>query len=160
MRKHDRHPPARRQAGNYAIEFAIVFVILFAMLYAIVCYGILFTARFSLQNAAEDGARAAVGYQTSWTARKAAAEGLTRARVPNWLTIASDGVVAKRCQVQSNASSNCDTPVCGVAWEQRCQIVVTITATQFRSLLPPLPSFAVPDSIVGQASMLLDGRMP
>jgi Flp pilus assembly protein TadG len=160
MRKNDRRPPARLQAGNYAIEFSIVFVILFTMLYAIVCYAIFFTVRFSLQNAAEDGARAALAYQTTWPNRKTAAESLTRARVPSWLTIASDGVVAKRCQVQASGQSNCDSPTCGTAWEARCQVVVTITATQLRSLLPPLPPFAVPDTIVGQASMLLDGRTP
>lgn len=158
MRKHGRRTPASLQAGNYAIEFSIVFLILFTMLYAIVCYAIFFTVRFSLQNAAEDGARAALAYQTTWPNRKTAAETLTRARAPSWLTIASDGVVAQRCQVQAGGLSNCDTPTCGVAWEARCQVVVTITATQLRSLLPPLPAFAVPDTIVGQASMLLDGR--
>jgi hypothetical protein len=29
-----------------------------------------------------------------------------------------------------------------------------------QQLLPPFPSFAMPNQIVGQASMLLDGRAP
>jgi hypothetical protein len=39
-------------------------------------------------------------------------------------------------------------------------MVVTVTATNLKLLLPPFPNFAMPDQIVGKASMLLDGRAP
>jgi type IV secretory pathway VirB3-like protein len=47
----------------YAIEFAMVFLIFFAVLYGAICYGMLFAFRLGVQNAAEDGARAALRYQ-------------------------------------------------------------------------------------------------
>jgi hypothetical protein len=37
--------------------------------------------------------------------------------------------------------------------------MVTVTASGFNQMMPVL-SFAMPDTLVGQASMLLDGRAP
>jgi len=152
---HSRNVHAQR--GSYAVEFSIVFLFVFTMLYAIVCYAIVFTLRFGLQNAAEDGARAALRYQVNWDARKAEAIRVAQAQIP--LALPTPPVVtAQRCQVLSTGANNCDTPNCGTTWDLRCQVVVTVTATSMSSLLPPLPRFAVPDTIAGQASMLLDGR--
>ena len=50
----------RTQRGVYAVEFALVFLMFFALLYASLCFGLLFAFRAGLQNAAEDGARAAL----------------------------------------------------------------------------------------------------
>lgn len=152
-------PPAaarHRQRGVYAIEYAFVFLIFFTVLYAIICLGVVFTLRFAMQNAAEDGARAALQYQTDIAAReqkaKIVAELQTLGLLPTTPT-----VVATVCRVDG---ANCDPAerACGAAWEQRCQVIVRITASGFASLLPPLPSFAVPDTLTVQASMLLDGR--
>lgn len=147
---------ARRQRGVYAIEYAFVFLIFFTILYAIICLGIVFTLRFAMQNAAEDGARAALRYQTDIPGRelkaKAVAELQTEGLFPSKPT-----VVATVCRVEGD---DCD-PVkraCGATWEQRCQVKVKITASGLARLLPPLPGFAVPDVLVVQASMLLDGR--
>ncbi|SDZ61167.1 Flp pilus assembly protein TadG [Variovorax sp. YR266] len=157
MNRLTRSHSARTQRGSYAVEFSIVFLLVFTMLYAIVCYGIVFTLRFGLQNAAEDGARAALRYQVNWEARKAEAIRVAQAQIPLTLPVPPT-VTAQRCQVLSTGASNCDTPNCGTTWDFRCQVVVTVTATSMGSLLPPLPRFAVPDTIAGQASMLLDGR--
>jgi Flp pilus assembly protein TadG len=156
-----RTPPtratARRQRGAYAIEFALVFLIFFGVLYGIICYGLLFAFRMNLQNAAEEGARTALRYQPTLAARADQASAFARERI-SWLpaTVARD-VQARACSVADN---NCASPTCGPNWNQRCQMVVTVTATNMRGLLPPLPDFAMPDKIVGQASMLLDGRAP
>jgi len=55
-----RSTSANAQQGAYAVEFAFVFLLAFAMLYGALCYGMLFAFRLGLQNAAEDGARAAL----------------------------------------------------------------------------------------------------
>jgi Flp pilus assembly protein TadG len=151
-----RSAAARVQRGVYAVEYAFVFLIFFTVLYAIICLGIVFTLRFAMQNAAEDGARAALRYQTSIAGREQKAKAVAEFRTSDLLT-SKPTVVATVCRVEGN---NCD-PVkraCGAAWEQRCQITVQITAIGFSQLLPPLPSFAIPDALVVQASMLLDGR--
>ena len=147
---------ARAQRGVYAVEFSIVFLFVFTMLYAIVCYAIVFTLRSGLQNAAEDGARAALRYQATWDARRAEAIRVAEAQIPLNLPV-PPVVTARRCQVTDAGTSNCSTPDCGAAWTRRCQVVVTVTASGMASLLPPLPSFAVPQTIAGEASMLLDG---
>ncbi|MDP9990585.1 Flp pilus assembly protein TadG [Variovorax boronicumulans] len=146
---------ARSQRGAYAIEFALVFLIFFSLLYAIICYGMLFTFRVGLQNAAEDGARAALQYQNSLEARRQHAQDVAKTQ-SNWMPpIVNLNPVAQICTVEDNI---CISAKCGSNWTMRCQIVVTVTATNLRALLPPLPNFAIPDQIVGQASMLLDGK--
>ncbi|QRF56956.1 TadE/TadG family type IV pilus assembly protein [Variovorax paradoxus] len=156
---HRRAPAkARLQRGIYAVEFGIVFLIFFTVLYAIICFAIIFTLRFGLQNAAEDGARAALRYQTSLGARETEARSVARQRASGWLPVAPS-IDAKVCQV---GTTNCTeaTRSCGAQWTQRCQIVVTVKVQGMQAVLPPLPSFAAPDTLVGRASMLLDGRSP
>jgi Flp pilus assembly protein TadG len=158
MRTLKNRASTRSQHGSYAVEFSIVFIVSFTMLYALICYGIMFTLRFGLQNAAEDGARAALRYQTSWAARKTEAERVAQAQLPRLTLPVAPVVIAHRCQILPGAEPNCLSPNCGTTWELRCQVMVTVTATGIRTALPPLPLFAVPDRLVGQASMLLDGR--
>lgn len=158
MTSHPHPHHARRQRGVYAVEFSIVFLFVFTMLYAIVCYGIVFALRTGLQNAAEDGARAAMRYQPTWEARRAEAVRVAVAQIPLNLPV-PPAVTAERCHVTDAGTSDCSTADCSGAWTKRCQVVVTVTATDMASVLPPLPSFAVPGTIAGQASMLLDGGM-
>lgn len=158
MKNAPHRPAARAQRGVYAVEFSIVFLFVFTLLYAIVCYAIVFTLRSGLQNAAEDGARAALRYQSNWDARRAEAIRVAQAQIPLNLPVPPE-VTARRCQLSDAGTSDCSTPDCGAAWTQRCQVVVTVTARGMASLLPPLPSFAVPEAIAGEASMLLDGGM-
>lgn len=146
----------RNQRGVYAIEFALVFLIFFAVLYGFICYGILFALRFGLQNAAEDGARAALRYQIDLPRRKAEADFVARLQTKEWLPAASSQLVdVQICQVETNI---CLNPPCQTAWEKRCQVTVTVTASGMKQVLPPLANFAIPDALVGKATMLLDGR--
>lgn len=135
----------------------MVFLIFFALLYGIISYGMLFAFRLGLQNAAEDGARAALRYQSTFAARATQAQ-TTATASSNWMPpVVTRNVNATVCGVVSN---NCTAPTCGATWDTRCQMVVTVTASNLQMLLPPFPSFAMPTTIVGKASMLLDGRSP
>ena len=146
-----------RERGVYAVEFALVFLVFFALLYATLCYGLVLSLRLGLQNAAEDGARAALRYQvvptggSQWPLRQAEAARVAGLRTAGW-PVAAPQIVAQVCQPQSG---NCSNPDCQAGWAQRCQIVVTITASGLHQLLPMFV-FALPDVLVGQASMLLD----
>lgn len=146
----------RFQRGVYAIEFAFVFLIFFTILYAIICYGMLFAFRLGLQNAAEDGARAALQYQNSIEGRKNRAANVATAQ-SDWMPQTVKPVVSARiCRVEG--VNECTPVACGPAWGQRCHVEVLVEANNLGSLLPPLPSFAVPSQIAGKASMLLDLR--
>ncbi|MBJ2157083.1 TadE/TadG family type IV pilus assembly protein [Variovorax sp. IB41] len=157
MKAPGTRPAARRQRGVYAIEFAMVFLIFFAVLYGAICYGMLFAFRLGVQNAAEDGARAALRYQSTLAARTDQAQAIAAQRI-SWLpAVVTRNATATVCGVVGNV---CGAPTCGPTWAARCQVVVTVTASNMQLLLPPLPSFAMPSQIVGRASMLLDGRAP
>lgn len=146
----------RQQRGVYAIEFAMVFMLFFSILYAVICYGMLFAFRLGLQNAAEDGARAALQYQNSISGRAGRAKTVAEAQ-SSWMPQTVTPVVTtKICRVEG--VNQCTPTNCGPAWSQRCQVEVLVQATGLGSLLPPLPDFAVPDQIAGKASMLLDLR--
>jgi len=151
--------PGRAQRGVYAIEFAFVFLIIFALLYAVICYGFLLTMRMSLQNAAEDGARAGLRYQSNLNARKTTASGVAVDR-SGWLPASLKANLEVAANICVAGEDNCQqaAPACGPAWSNRCQMVVTVTVSGIEALFPAFPSFAVPDRIVGKASMLLDGR--
>lgn len=144
---------SRTQRGAYAIEFALVFLIFFSLIYAIVSFGIFFTLRLSLQNAAEDGARAALRYQPTLTQREGEAERVARIQSSGWAPT-PPVAVAKICQLEG---SDCGQ-ACGPDWSQRCQVIVTVTTTGMRSIFPPLMNIALPDQVIGRASMLIDGR--
>lgn len=140
-----KHP----QDGVYAIEFAFVFLIFFTLIYGIICYGILFTFRFGLQNAAEDGARAALRYQVNLKARQDKAKAVAFAQTEGWLPV----VATVAADVVYSSGSTCgNTP------DQRCRIVVKVTASGLNAVLPPFPSFAMPDTLTSEASVLIDGR--
>ena len=145
---------SRRQRGVYAIEFAMVFMIFFSILYAIVCYGMLFAFRLGLQNAAEDGARAALQYQIQIPDRKDRAKAVAIVQ-SSWMPQVQPPIV-QICRVEG--INQCDPITCGPTWSQRCQVEVLIQVNNLESLLPPMPGFAVPTQIAGSASMLLDVR--
>jgi len=158
---HARRAGAHRQRGVYAIEFAFVYLLFFGIVYATLCYGVLFTLRAGLQHAAEDGARAALRYQhaapgaSTLPLRQAQAAQTAAQRAAGWFATAPI-VVAQICQ---SDTGNCTTPTCGAGWAERCQVRVTVTASGLNQMMPIL-NFAMPDTLVGQASMLLDGRAP
>ncbi|HUD32060.1 MAG TPA: TadE/TadG family type IV pilus assembly protein [Variovorax sp.] len=155
----------RAQRGAYAIEFAFVFLMFFGLIYVTLCYGVALTLRMGLQHAAEEGARAALRYQRvvgtgdplaqQLQMRRAQAATVAASRVDGWFA-APPVVVAQICQ---SGTDDCTTPVCGADWTKRCQIRVQVTASGIDGMLPTM-DFAMPATLTGQASMLLDLRTP
>lgn len=142
-------PRAHRQRGTYAIEFTLVFLVFFGLIYSIICYAMVFTFRFGLQNAAEDGARAALRHQVNIEARRTTAERIATVQTQGWLPVTPEVTAAVVYQSGSR---------CGTTLDERCRIVVTVTANGLSQVLPPFPDFAMPNRLTGQASVLLDGR--
>lgn len=145
------HRTARRhrQRGVYAVEYALVFLVFFGLIYTSICYGVIVAFRLGLQNAAEDGARAALRYQVNLDARLAKAEEVARARTQGWLPMTPE---VTRFVAYSTGST------CGLTLDERCQVVVRVTASGLAQVLPPFPRFALPSSVTGQARVILDGR--
>ncbi|MDQ0606125.1 Flp pilus assembly protein TadG [Variovorax sp. W1I1] len=151
--------PNRFQRGVYAIEFAFVFLIFFAVLYGIISYGVLLTFRMGLQNAAEDGARAALRYKPTSPERASVAVQVATQR-SLWMPAAVKPLdVTAQCSVAGGVAGPCSTDTCAsnASWDQRCRIIVTVKAQGMELVLPPMFSMVLPSQIAGQASMLLDG---
>lgn len=146
----------RGQKGVYAIEFAFVFLIFFALIYGIICYAVIFTLRSGLQNAAEDGARAALRHETAFNSRCTTAKDVALAKSTGWLPVKPSidaeirGAGAAPCPGTLALKQCKDSPA-------DCQIVVTVTARGMTQIFPIL-TFAMPDVLTGQASVLLDAR--
>ncbi len=154
-----RYSRNRSQSGVYAIEFALVFLVFFSLLYGIISYGMLLTFRTGLQNAAEEGARAGLRYKPTPPERAAIAVEVARQR-SQWMPLAVQPLdVTALCSVAGAAAGPCNTESCtpSAAWDQRCQIIVTVKAQRMELLLPPMLSLVLPSQIAGQASVLLDG---
>lgn len=160
---HRHRPPALRQRGVYAVEYAFVFLLFFGLIYSIVCYSVVFTFRFGLQNAAEDGARAGLRYQPgasvqdSLLARLQKAEQVATERSQGWKPAAAELLVQSDvCQpdtgvcLRSGGAPDCAAP----DWAQRCQLRVRVTLDQVDRVLPPIP-FPTPERLAGEASVLL-----
>lgn len=151
----------RRQRGVYAIEYAMAFLLFFGLVYAIICYSILFTFRFGLQNAAEDGARAALRHQPNLAARQAKARQVAQDRSLGWKPSAAvlNIPLPQVCQTSTGTCLQpAGTLACGNTWALRCHVSVTVRLGDLHKVLPPFPAFALPDELVGQAQVLLDGN--
>jgi len=162
MRRRFNSPYAQR--GIYALEYALVFPLVFVVLYAILSYGIVFAVRLGMQNAAEEGARAALRYQTVNAAicadqlacRRLAAANVAQSGI-DWLSTAT--VDAKVCLVDTDdACTSGAIPSCGSALATRCQMIVTVNYDyETNPLAPSLPGFGflMPSKLQGRASMLM-----
>jgi Zn-dependent protease with chaperone function len=152
--------PHHLQRGVYAIEYAMAFLLFFGLVYSIICYSILFSFRVGLQNAAEDGARAALRHQSSLAARQLKARQVAEDRSLGWKPAAAVLTIPLP-DICQPATGDCLQPAgtlpCGTSWAQRCHVSITVRLGALHQVLPPFPAFALPDELVGQASVLLDG---
>ena len=157
-RVHPRRSSNRAQRGAYAVEFALVFLLFFSVLYGIIGYGMLLTFRMGLQSAAEDGARAALRYKPTPQERADVASDVAKQLTLRWMPSILEPflTVTPSCSVAGAAAGSCGACAPNPAWEQRCQIIVTVKVQRMDLLLPPMLSFALPSQITGQASMLLE----
>lgn len=143
-------PPARvRAAGSAAVEFALVFPLLFTVLYGIVTYSVLFVAEQSLTLAAEEGARAALNYQSATSA----AEALS-ARSSNACSVAgqSTGWLGTYATCATQAQS------CSYNSAMDCVQVTLSYDYASHPLVPTLPllSLALPRTLSSVATVQLD----
>ena len=154
---------AQHQRGVYALEWAIIFSAFFMLLYSIVSFGLAFLVRQSMQNAAEDGARAVLRYQVSRDARLNEGRKVVASRL-SWLPPAlqpSTGAVnisiCKATDLQ-----NCDASQdCGITVAQRCIVRVELTIPYGSApLAPGLGLFGIdlinPEKLAASANILAD----
>lgn len=143
-------PSARLHAGgSAAVEFALVFPLLFMVLYGIVTYSVLFVAEQNLTLAAEEGARAALNYQSAANVADALS-----ARGSNACSVAGQSTrwlgAYARCAAQAQSCSYNSAMEC---------IQVTLTYDYAsRPLVPKLPllSLALPQTLSSVATVQLD----
>lgn len=154
-----------------------MFPVFFALFYGTILYGMVFTTRLSLQHAAEEGARAALRYQTPVAGQTQLQLRRTEAvRIAGTQTAWLNNIQAPHiCAYVCLAGANCPAaaaippatcsvqtiPSCGNDLSTSCQVVVTVTYPySTRPIIPGLPGFGllVPTSLQGRAHTLLDGR--
>jgi Flp pilus assembly protein TadG len=142
----------KKQRGSMAVEFAIIFPLFFYVFYAIVTYSLIFVAQQSLTLAAEEGARAALRYQSGMTTvdqslqARSAFACTTAKSLSNWLASGS----ATACTATPATCSYDATMSC---------IQVTLNYTYSTNpLVPTLPlmGLALPNSLQAQAMVQLD----
>ena len=148
------HPRAallrrRRERGTAAVEFAMIFPLFFMILYGIVTFSLIFVAQQNLTLAAEEGARAALNYQTATSTTNALAARTTAA-----CTAASNVVTS----LISSATCVSSSTTCSYDATMDC-IKVTLTYKYASApLVPTLPllNFVLPASLVSSAMVQLN----
>lgn len=159
----DRRTTVHRQSGVYALEWAIIFPVFFMLLYAIISYGLAFLVRESMQFAAEDGARAALRYQSTVSTRLATAQGVVVERLgwlPSALIPPANTINVRVCRV-GNLDYCPQDLTCGVAVTERCMVRLDFSIPYGTSpLTPGLRMFGMdilnPSTLSASASILVD----
>ncbi|MGF7134226.1 Flp pilus assembly protein TadG [Paraburkholderia sp. EB58] len=144
-----RLPRRLRERGTAAVEFAMIFPLYFMILYAIVTFSVIYVAQQNLTLAAEEGARAALNYQTATSTANALA-----ARAAAACTAASNMVTS----LISSANCASSWTTCSYDATMDC-VKVTLTYNYASSpLVPniPLVNFALPASLVSSAMVQLN----
>ena len=139
----------RRCSGSAAVEFALVFPLLFLVLYGIVTYSVLFVAEQNLTLAAEEGARAALNYQSASSVAAALA-----ARGGNACTVAnqSTGWLAAYAQCASQVQG------CSYDSAMSCMRITLTYDYANHPLVPKLPliGLALPQTLSSAATVQLN----
>lgn len=155
----------RRQRGVYALEWALVFIVFFMLLYGILGFGLGFLVRESMQWAVEDGARAALQFQTSREARQARALQVVKNNL-NWLPADLRSTIDSNfsfrvCEL--NNSANCAANlVCDLEKNAPCMLQVQLTLPYAKHSFTPsitlgLLEVAMPD-LQARAQMIVDQK--
>ncbi|OAJ56436.1 pilus assembly protein TadE [Paraburkholderia ginsengiterrae] len=139
----------RAQRGATAVEFALVFPLFFTVLYAIVTFSLILVAQQNLTMAAEEGARAALNWQSNTSMQSA----LTNRG--NAACTAAEAVVATL--VKSTQCTPSST-TCGPGGAMQCVNVLLTYNYQANPLVPNLPllSYAVPTTLSSSATVQLN----
>ncbi|CAE6902449.1 hypothetical protein R70199_03773 [Paraburkholderia domus] len=142
-----RRVPAQR--GSTAIEFALLFPLFFTILYAIITFSLIFVAQQNLTLAAEEGARAALNWQSSTSLQNAL---VNRG---NAACAAAKLLVATLVQTTQCTSSSA---ACGPGNAMQCVNVSLTYNYQANPLVPTLPlmSFTLPNALSSSATVQLN----
>ncbi|MES3009480.1 MAG: TadE/TadG family type IV pilus assembly protein [Pseudomonadota bacterium] len=157
------HSKCWQQSGVYAIEFALVFPVFFLLAYGVLAFALVFFMRLNLQHATEEGARAALQYQTTQSARLQRAVTVTQSQT-SWMPVLPV-VVADICPINSGCQPT-STPgapaiACGDTMSEACQIVVVANYDYAANpLIPELLGLGLllPNTLRAVAAVLVDGR--
>lgn len=155
----------RRQRGVYALEWALVFIAFFMLLYAILGFGLGFLVRESMQWAVEDGARAALQFQTSRAARQARALQVVKSNL-SWLPAELRDTIDSNfsfrvCEL--NNSTNCPANLmCDIEKNAPCMLQVQLSLPYAQHAFTPsltmgLLEVAMPD-LQARAQMMVDQK--
>nr|CUV55918.1 conserved membrane protein of unknown function [Ralstonia solanacearum] len=132
--------------GVAAVEFAVVVPVLLLLMLGIVYYGVIFAMQQALTLAAEEGARAALRYQSTNAQRVAAAYTAVSSVLPTVLN----------GRVQTNQGSTPLVACQNVAGMQCLSVVLTMPLTTGNNpLLPAIPLLPVPSTLTGSAVVQL-----
>ncbi len=153
----------RAQSGAYALEYALVFPLFFLLTYGALALAIVMFIRVDLQHAAEEGARAALRYQTSAGARLTSA--VTEARMQTkWMPVAPT-VVADICAAGAicapTSTPSAPGASCGNTLDTACRIMVVASYNYAANpVVPSLPGFGLilPATLSANASVLVDAK--
>jgi Flp pilus assembly protein TadG len=139
----------RSQRGATAVEFALVFPLFFTVLYAIVTFSLVLVAQQNLTLAAEEGARAALNWQTN-TSIDSALDNRGKAACDAATLLAAPLVSAMQC-AHSAAS-------CGPNNAMKCISVALTYDYKTYPLVPTLPllSFTIPNTLSSSATVQLN----
>lgn len=140
---------ARAQRGATAVEFALVFPLFFTILYAIVTFSLILVAQQNLTMAAEEGARAALNWQSN-TSMQTALVNRGNAACAAAKLVAATLVQSMQCTPSSTT--------CGPAGAMQCVNVQLTYNYRANPLVPTLPllGFAVPATLSSSATVQLN----
>lgn len=144
---HTCRSPAQR--GSTAVEFALLFPLFFTVLYAVVTFSLIFVAQQNLTLAAEEGARAALNWQSNTSLQSALVNRGNAACAAAKLMVAT--------LVQSMQCTPTSAP-CGPGNAMQCVNVLLTYNYQANPLVPTLPlmSFTLPNTLSSSATVQLN----
>ncbi|WP_341312448.1 TadE/TadG family type IV pilus assembly protein [Paraburkholderia sp. IMGN_8] len=139
----------RTQRGATAVEFVLVFPLFFTILYAIITFSLVMVAQQNLTLAAEEGARAALNWQSN-TSLQTALDNRAQAACT-----AAKAMVASLVQTTQCASSSTN---CGPGNAMKCVNVALTYDYKTNPLVPTLPlmSYTIPDTLSSSATVQLN----
>lgn len=140
---------ARAQRGATAVEFALVFPLFFTILYAIVTFSLILVAQQNLTMAAEEGARAALNWQSNTSMQSA---------LTNRGSAACTAAKAVVATLVKSAQCTPSSAACGPGGAMQCVNVLLTYNYQANPLVPNLPllSYAVPTTLSSSATVQLN----
>lgn len=139
----------RAQRGATAIEFAMLFPLFFIILYAVITFSVIFVAQQNLTLAAEEGARAALNWQSNTSLQTALVNRGNAACAAAKLMIAT--------LVQTAQCTPTSAP-CGPGNAMQCVNVLLTYNYQANPLVPNLPlmNVTLPSTLSSSATVQLN----